>query len=128
MPAVKLEELTNAMESITGTYWGSLEKIYKEYLLIGLFQWRRDRHEYGVVFLVHRDMVSAVLECRPVSSRVILVRLRAALFNITILQIYAIAYGHDDNEVDPFYQQLQKTIDQTPKKDILVLQGDWKSR
>ena len=32
--------------------------------------------------------------------------------------------GHDDSEVDHFYQQLQETIDQTPKKDILVVQGN----
>ena len=32
--------------------------------------------------------------------------------------------GHDDSEVDHFYQQLQETIDKTPKKDILVIQGD----
>ena len=31
----------------------------------------------------------------------------------------------DDSEVDRFYQQLQEIIDQTPKKDILVVLGDW---
>ena len=50
-------------------------------------------------------------------------------FNITIIQVYAQFYapksGHDDSEVDHFYQQFQETIDQTPKKDILVVQGDW---
>ena len=30
--------------------------------------------------------------------------------------------GHD--EVDHFYQQLQKTIGPTPKKDIMVVQGE----
>ena len=30
-----------------------------------------DRHEYGVGFLVHKDIASAVLGCRPVSSRLI---------------------------------------------------------
>ena len=36
--------------------------------------------------------------------------------------------GHDDSDVDHFYQQLQETIDQTPKKDILVVQGDWNAK
>ena len=31
-------------------------------------------------------------------------------------------------EVDQFYQQLQEIIDQTPKKDILVEQGDWNAK
>ena len=34
--------------------------------------------------------------------------------------------GHEDvnNEVDQFYQQLQEITDQTPKKDILIVQVD----
>ena len=92
------------------------------------FSGEEDKHEYGVGFLVHKDVVDAVLRCRLVSSRLISVRLRAAPFNITILQVYAPTYGHDDIEVDRFYQQLQETIDQTPKKDILVVQGDWNAK
>ena len=79
----------------------------------------------NVGFLVHKDMVSAVLGCRPVSSRLISIRLRAASFTVTIIQVYAPTSEHDDNEVDIFYRQLQEIIDQTPKKDILVVQGDW---
>ena len=86
------------------------------------------KHEYGVGFLVHKDVVGAVLGCQPVSSRLISIRLRAAPFNITIIQVYAPTSGHDDSEVDHFYQQLQETIDQTPKKDILVVQGDWSAK
>ena len=69
-------------------------------------------------------MGSAVLGCRPVSSRLISIRLRAAPFNVTIIQVYAPTSGHDDNEVDNFYRQRQEIIDQTPKKDILAVQGD----
>ena len=35
---------------------------------------------------------------------------------------------HDDSEVNHFYQQLQETIDQTPMKDILVVQGNWDAK
>ena len=81
------------------------------------------RHVYGVGFLVHKDVVDAILGCHPVSSRLILIRLNAAPFNITIIRVYAPISGHDDIEVDHFYQQLQEPIEQTPKKDILVVQG-----
>ena len=59
------------------------------------------------------------------SVTIISIHLGAAPFNITIIQIYAPTSSHDDSEVDHFFQQLQKTIDKTPKKDILVVQGDW---
>ena len=81
------------------------------------------RHEYGVGFLVHKDVVNAVLGCRPVSSILISIRLIEGPFNITVIQVYAPTSGYDDSEVDQFYQQLQETIGQTPKKDILVVQG-----
>ena len=82
----------------------------------------------NVGFLGHKDMGSAVLGCRPVSSRLISIRLRTAPFNVTIIQGYAPISGHDDNEVDNFYRRLQEIIDQTPKKDILVVQGDWNAQ
>ena len=82
----------------------------------------------NVGFLVHKDMMSAVLGCRPVSSRLISIRLRTAPFNVTIIQVYAPTSGHDDNEVHNFYRQLQEFIDQTPKKDNLVVQGDWNAK
>ena len=75
------------------------------------FSGEEDRHEYGVGFLVHKDVVDAVLVCRPVSSRLISIRVRTAPFNITIIQVYAPTSGHDDSEVDHFYQQLQEFID-----------------
>ena len=36
--------------------------------------------------------------------------------------------GHDGNEVDNFCQQLQEIIDETPKKAILVVQGNWNTK
>ena len=63
------------------------------------------------------------MECRPVSSRLITIRLRAVPYNITIVQAYAPTSDYGDNEIE-VYDQLQNVIDQTPKKDILVVQGD----
>ena len=96
-----------------------IDDVHKVY-----FSGEEGKHEYGVGFLVHKDVVGAGLGCQPVSSRLISIRLRAAPFNITIIQVYAPTSGHDDSEVDHFYQKLQETIDQTPKTDILVVQGD----
>ena len=42
--------------------------------------------------------------------------------------VFAPTSGHDDSEVDHLYQQLQEIIDQTPKKDILVVQGGWNAK
>ena len=57
-----------------------------------------DRHQYGIGFLIYKDMLSAVLGRRPICSRLISIRLRVAPFNVTIIQVYSSASGHDGDE------------------------------
>ena len=85
------------------------------------------KNEHCVEFLVQKNTLNAVMGCRPVSSRLITIRLRAVPFNITIVQIYAPTSDYDDNKIEELYDQLQNVTDQTPKKDILV-QGDWNAK
>ena len=92
------------------------------------FSGKEDKHEHGVEFLVHKDIVNTVMGCRPVSSRLITICLRVVPFNITIAEAYAPTSHYDDNKIEEFYDQLQIVIDQTPKKDILVVQGDWNAK
>ena len=95
------------------------------------FSAEEDRHEYGVPtlgFLVHMDVVNAILGCLPVSNRLRSIRLRTSPLSITIIQVYAPTSDHHDSEVDHFHQQLKEIIDQTPKKDILVVQVDWNAK
>ena len=89
-----------------------------------VFSGKKDKHEHGVGSLVREDIVNTVMGCRPVSSRLITIRLRTVPFNITIVQMYSPTSDHDDNEIEEFYDQPQNVIDQTPKRDILVVQGD----
>ena len=70
----------------------------------------------------HKDLVSRM------SSRLIIIRLRAVPVNITALQACAPASNYDDNETGKMYNQLQNVIDQTPKKDIILVQGDWNAK
>ena len=77
---------------------------------------------------MHKEIASAVLGCRPFSSRLIPIHLRAAPLHITIIQVYPPTSGHDDSEVDHVYQKFQETINQTPNNDILVVQGDWNAK
>ena len=86
------------------------------------FSGKEDRHEHGVGFLVHKDIVDTVMGCRPVSSRLITIRLRPVPPSITIVPAYAPTSDYDDNEIEEFCDQLQNVIYQTPKKDILVVQ------
>ncbi|WP_353817088.1 endonuclease/exonuclease/phosphatase family protein [Acinetobacter baumannii] len=92
------------------------------------FSGRDDRHEHGVGFLVHKNILATVMGCRPVSSRLITIRLRATPFNITIIQAYAPTSDYEDSEVEDFYENIQAVLDQVPKKDIVIVQGDWNAK
>ena len=52
----------------------------------------------------------------------------AVSFNISVEQVYAPTSDYYDNEIIEFYDQLQNAINQTLKKDILVVQGDWNAK
>ena len=56
------------------------------------------------------------------------IRLKASRFNITIIQAYAPTTDYDDDDVEDFYDLLREVIDQAPKKDILVVQGNWNAK
>ena len=49
-------------------------------------------------------------------------------FNISVIQVYAPSSSHTDEEIEEFYQDLEKTIKEIPKKDIVVTQGDWNAK
>ena len=72
--------------------------------------------------------MNAITGCRPVSSRLITIRLKVSPFSITIIQAYAPTTDYDDDAIEDFYDQLQEIIDQAPKKDILVVLGDWNAK
>ena len=92
------------------------------------FSGQEDKHEHGVGFHVHKDIVKTVLGCRPVSNRLITIHLKAVPLNITIVQAFAPTSDYENNEIEGFYDQLRIVIDQKPKKDILVVQGDWNAK
>ena len=88
---------------------------------------KRTDMKMGLVFLFSRTPWTQSW-CQPISSRLITIRLRATPFNITIVQAYAPTTDYDDEKIEGFYEQLQEVVDQIPKKDILVVQGDWNAK
>ena len=134
--AGKVEELTHEMKRYRWNILGVCEVRWKKnfgetsapegHKLF--FSGSEDRHEHGVGFLIHKDKVNVIIGCRPLSSRLISIRLKASPFNITVIQAHAPPTDYDDDGIEDFYDQLQEVIDQVPKKDILVAQGDWNAR
>ena len=89
---------------------------------------QQERHLHGVGFLVNKNTVNSVIGCEFISSRLMTIRLKAKPFNITLIQIYAPTSDYDDEEVEVFYQDLQKAFNDAPNKDIKIILGDWNAK
>ena len=103
--AGKLQELAHEMNRYRWNILGLCEMRWKNFGETTteeghkvLFGGKEDKHDHGVGFLVHMDIVNTVMGCRPVSSRPITFRLRAVPFNITKVQVSAPTSDYDDNE------------------------------
>ena len=49
-------------------------------------------------------------------------------FNITLIQAYAPTSNTEEAEVEWFYEDLQDLLELTPKKDVLLIIGDWNAK
>ena len=49
-------------------------------------------------------------------------------FNITVIQVYAPNSNAEEAEVEQFSEALQDLLEQTPKKDVLFIIGDWNAK
>ena len=56
------------------------------------------------------------------------VRFQGKPFNITVMQVYALTSNAEEAEVEWFYEDLQDLLELTPKKDILLITGDWNAK
>ena len=56
------------------------------------------------------------------------VHFQGKTFNITVIQVYALTSNANEAEVEQVYEDLQGLLEQTPKKDVLLIIGDWNAK
>ena len=61
-------------------------------------------------------------------KRLISVHFQGKPFSITVIEVYTSISNAEEAEVERFYEDLQDLLELTPKKDVLFIIGDWKSR
>ena len=93
--------------------WVNLTQYYINYC--GQESLRRN----GVAIIVNKRVQNAVLGCNPKNDRIISVCFQGKLFNIIIIQVYALTSNAEEAEAEWFYEDLQNLLDLTFKKDIL---------
>ena len=56
------------------------------------------------------------------------VHFQGKLFNITVIQVYALTSNAEEADVEQFYEDLQDLLELTAKKDVLFIIGDWNAK
>ena len=56
------------------------------------------------------------------------VRFQGKPFNIIVIQVYAPTSNAEEAANEWFYEDLQDLLELTPKKDVLLIIGDWNAK
>ena len=82
----------------------------------------------SVAFICNKKICKSVLGYNPISDRIISIRQQGKPVNITLVQIYAPILDAEDDEIDEFYNMLQKVTDSISNSDVKIIMGDWNAK
>ena len=78
--------------------------------------------------MVNERVQNAVLGCNLKNDRMISVCFQGKPFNIMVFQAYVPTSNAEEAEVEQLHEDLQDLLELTPKKDVLVIIGDWNAK
>ena len=65
---------------------------------------------------------------KPISDRIISIRLDGHPVRTTIIQIYAPTSAASEYDIEDLYGRLKYLIDTVPRRDVLIIMGDWNAK
>ena len=82
----------------------------------------------GVAIIVNKRVRNAVPGYNLKNDRMISVHFQGKPFNITVVQVYALASNAEEADIEQFSEDLQDLLELTQKKDVLFIIGDWNAK
>ncbi|BHF75571.1 hypothetical protein SprV_0501866700 [Sparganum proliferum] len=83
---------------------------------------------HGVAIALSQKADLALLAWEPVNDRMAYVRLKGHFTNISIVSMYAPTSAAEQRDKEAFYSQLQALVERLPRRDLLIVAGDWNGR
>ncbi|BHF58049.1 hypothetical protein SprV_0100099800 [Sparganum proliferum] len=84
------------------------------------------RHSVPITISQQADL--ALLAWEPVNDRMAYVRLKGHFTNIAIVSVYAPTSAAEQRDKEALYSQLQALVERLPRRDLLIVAGDWNGR
>ena len=85
-------------------------------------------HQKGVGVIIAKHLASCNITYKAVSERVLVVEVPAKPVDLTIIQVYAPTSASTEEEIDDFYELLQTTFDEIPRRNMLIIGGDFNAK
>jgi len=82
------------------------------------------KHERGVAMILDRENAKSLLGWWALSDRVMLIKLKGKQIDLSIIQVYAPTTASSEEEIDEFYDTLEKAKTQCKSTDVTVIMGD----
>ena len=82
----------------------------------------------GVALTINKRVQNAVFGCSLKNDRIISVCFQGKPFSITVIQVYAPITNVEEAEVEWFYEDLQDSLELTPKKYVLFIIRNWNAK
>ena len=83
---------------------------------------------HGVAFALSCRANNSLIAWTPFSPRIAMARFKGTPTNLTVIAIYAPTLNSAAETVDDFYEQLQNVVNCVPRRDMLIVAGDWNAR
>ena len=87
-----------------------------------------DVHQSGVTIITSTKVAQCLDSWRPICDRIIEARFFSRFIETTAIQVYAPTNEADNELKDDLYEQLQKIVDEVPRRDMLLVIGDWNAK
>ena len=113
----KLDYLLQEMKSIGLSILGISEMRWTEtgklskYGYTIVYSGNENTHTNGVGFIIKNKIAKSMMGFWPISDRIImLLQIEAKPFNIAVIQLYAPTQDHSDEEIEEFYEEINKAL------------------
>ena len=79
----------------------------------------------GVAFLVNKKIKDSIVDFKNLCDRLAMLKIRGIKYNINVIHAYMPTSSHSDEEVDAVYDMMRTLINHIPKRNLLILTGDY---
>lgn len=120
---LELEKYRIQIAALQETRWKGDGQINNKNFTL-LYSGDKKQGQYGVAFMVMREMKENIIQFKPINERLAYLRIAAKPFNISLLNAYAPTENANSEEKEKFYDTMEIEIEEIAKEDIIMITGD----